>query len=55
MNGMLQIVFWAAGITSLFLVADTIAADFLNRRTERIAQRQRELSAEQQRRSRQGR
>ena len=52
MNAMLHIVVWAAGITSLYLVADMIAADLINRRTERIAQRQHELSVEHQRRSR---
>jgi hypothetical protein len=52
MDAMLLSVAWAAGITSLFLVADTIAADLINRRTERLAQRQHEISAEHQRRLR---
>jgi hypothetical protein len=52
MDAMLLIVAWAAGITSLFLVADMIAADLINRRMERIARRQPELAAEHKRRSR---
>jgi len=39
MDAMLLMVAWAAGITGLFLVADMIAADILERRAERIAQR----------------
>ncbi|MGO8914601.1 MAG: hypothetical protein ACLQJR_01675 [Stellaceae bacterium] len=39
MDALLMIVAWAAGIVSLFLVADMIAADLANRRAERIAAR----------------
>ncbi len=46
MDAVLLIVAWAAGITSLFLVGDMIAADIANRRAERLAGRQ-----SQQRRS----
>ena len=40
MDALLLIVAWGAGIMSLLLVADMIAADFANRRAERLARRQ---------------
>ena len=40
MDALLLIFAWGAGIMSLFLVADMIAADFATRRAERIARRQ---------------
>jgi len=40
MDALLLIVAWGAGLMSLFLVADMIAADFATRRAERIARRQ---------------
>jgi hypothetical protein len=52
MDAMLLIVAWVAGITGLLLVADMIAADLINRRTERIAARQRETASELQHRLR---
>jgi hypothetical protein len=39
MDVLLLIVAWGAGLTSLFLVADMIASDLVNRRAERIAAR----------------
>jgi hypothetical protein len=39
MDALLLIVAWVAGIASLFLIADMIAADFSNRRAERLAAR----------------
>lgn len=51
MDALLLIFAWAAGIMSLFLVADMIAADLANRRAERIAARQLELPLEHQHRS----
>lgn len=49
MDALLLIFAWGAGIMSLFLVADMIAADFANRRAERIARREAEPPAERQR------
>jgi hypothetical protein len=49
MDALLLIVAWAAGIASLFLVADMIAADFTNRRAERIAARHVEHPQDRQR------
>lgn len=40
MDALLLIFAWGAGIMSLFLVADMIAADFVTRRAERMAERQ---------------
>ena len=34
MDVVLLVVAWAAGLTSLFLVGDMIASDFVNRRAE---------------------
>jgi hypothetical protein len=39
MDALLLIVAWGAGLMSLFLVADMIASDLVNRRAERIAAR----------------
>jgi hypothetical protein len=39
MELLLLIVAWAAGLTSLFLVVDMIAADYAQRRAERLAAR----------------
>ncbi len=36
----LLILAWAAAVASIFLIADTIAADLANRRAERMAARQ---------------
>jgi hypothetical protein len=44
MDSLLLIFAWAAGLMSLFLVADMIAADFATRRAERVAERQFEPS-----------
>ncbi len=49
MDAWLLIFAWAAGLMSLFLVGDMIAADFATRRAERIAQRQLELPLDQRR------
>jgi hypothetical protein len=38
MDALLLIFAWAAGLMSLFLVADMIAADLINRRAERVAE-----------------
>lgn len=40
MDAVLLVLAWAAGLLSLFLVGDMIAADIANRRTERLAARQ---------------
>ena len=40
MDALLLVFAWAAGLLSLFLVADMIAADFVNRRAERLAEHQ---------------
>lgn len=37
MDSLLLIVAWGAGLMSLFMVADMIASDLVNRRAERIA------------------
>jgi hypothetical protein len=39
MDALLLIVAWGAGLISLFLVADMIASDIVNRRAERVAAR----------------
>ena len=39
MDSLLLIFAWAAGLMSLFLVADMIAADLVDRRAERVARR----------------
>jgi hypothetical protein len=39
MDALLLIIAWSAGLASLFLTVDMIAADFANRRAERIAAR----------------
>ncbi|HWI27704.1 MAG TPA: hypothetical protein VN668_12095 [Stellaceae bacterium] len=39
MDSLLLIFAWAAGLMSLFLVGDMIAADFATRRAERVAER----------------
>ncbi len=39
MDALLLIVAWGAGLMSLFLVADMIASDLVNRRAERVAAR----------------
>ena len=46
MDAVLLIVAWAAGITSLFLVGDMIAADLANRRAERLDARRRSRNSE---------
>ena len=46
MDDLLLIFAWGAGIMSLFLVADMIAADLANRRAERVARRQAERAPE---------
>lgn len=38
MDALLLVFAWAAGVMSIFLVADMIAADFIDRRTERLAE-----------------
>lgn len=53
MDALLLIVAWGAGIASLFLVADMIAADLANRRAERMAARI-EHPKDRERRSREG-
>lgn len=50
MDAFLLILAWVAGITSLFLVGDMIAADFVNRRIERVALRQLDAPLDRQRR-----
>lgn len=40
MDAVLLVVAWAAGLMSLFLVGDMIAADIANRRAERLAAHQ---------------
>ena len=40
MEGLLLILAWGAAIASIFLIADTIAADLANRRADRLAARQ---------------
>lgn len=40
MDSLLLIFAWGAGLMSLFLVADMIAADVVARRAERVAERQ---------------
>lgn len=50
MDYFLLILAWVAGLTSLFLVGDMIAADLVNRRVERLALRQLDRSVERQRR-----
>jgi uncharacterized membrane protein len=52
MNALLQILAWAAGIISLFLVGDMIVADLAYRRAERIAARQIEAELPAQRAAR---
>jgi hypothetical protein len=52
MDALLLIVAWVAGIASLFLIADMIAADFANRRAERLATRVIERSADREPRGR---
>jgi hypothetical protein len=52
MDALLLIFAWAAGIMSLFLVADMIAADLVNRHAERVAERQLEPALRQARRTR---
>ena len=54
MDALLLVFAWAAGILSLFLVGDMIAADFATRRAERRAARI-ERPREFQRRSELGR
>jgi hypothetical protein len=49
MDALLLIVAWAAGIASLFLIGDMIAADLANRRAERLATRPVERSADRKR------
>lgn len=49
MDALLLIVAWAAGVAGLLLVADMIAADLLNRRSERIAARQGEQAGDKHR------
>ncbi len=39
MDHLLLIVAWVVGAASLFLVADMIAADLVDRRAERVARR----------------
>jgi hypothetical protein len=48
MDALLLVVAWVAGILSLFLVGDMIAADVATRRAERIAARQRERPLERE-------
>jgi hypothetical protein len=55
MDAVLLVVAWAAGIVSLFLVADMIAADFAHRRAERLARGQVDLLPEHRRRMREPR
>jgi hypothetical protein len=52
MDALLLIVAWVAGIASLFLIADMIAADLANRRAERLATRPVEHSADRDARGR---
>lgn len=50
MDALLLVFAWAAGVMSLFLVADMIAADFIDRRAERIAEHQLEPALVRRRR-----
>ncbi len=52
MDALLLIFAWGAGIMSLFLVADMIAADFATRRAERMAERHLEAAMRPIQRSR---
>ena len=52
MDALLLIVAWVAGIASLFLIADMIAADFANRRAERLSARLVEHSVDREPRRR---
>lgn len=51
MDALLLIFAWAAGLMSLFLVADMIAADVINRRAERVAEQRLEPALVRHRRS----
>jgi hypothetical protein len=51
MESFLLIFAWGAGIMSLFLIGDMIAADIANRRAERIARRHGESLPEPRRRA----
>lgn len=53
MDALLLIVAWVAGIASLFLIADMIAADLANRRAERLSTRLVDHSGEREPRGRQ--
>jgi hypothetical protein len=50
MDALLLVFAWAAGLMSLFLVADMIAADFIDRRAERVAEHQLEPALVRRRR-----
>jgi hypothetical protein len=52
MDSLLLIFAWGAGLMSLFLVADMIAADVVARRAERVAERQGERRLELRRHGR---
>jgi hypothetical protein len=51
MESLLLIFAWGAGLMSLFLVGDMIAADLANRRAERIARHREDAGAEHRRRA----
>jgi hypothetical protein len=52
MDALLLIIAWVAGIASLFLIVDMIAADFANRRAERLSARLVERSPDRESRGR---